>query len=321
MNISDEKLYELCQKYGQQARTWRQKFAGLLPEVARRKLYEKKGFGSIFEFAAKLAGMSEEQVRRVLNLEKKFEAMPILKTILVSGDVSMNKLAKVASIATTENQELLANQVKLLSYSALETLARDERMANHNGLFEPKNSDKSVRTNTNPSQNSENANAAVEGSIGPNGASLEENSVHDIYLTPEVRQKLLELQNKGIDVNELLLEFLNKREFEIEKEKNKISEAMKKEEELAREAELHNIPVKKSRYVPAKIKKIIQQEFGTKCAIPFCIKLSQEIHHTQRFALSQSHNPYFLAPLCENHHQIAHAIDVKVQEKRRGTDG
>ena len=57
--ISDQQLYELCQKYGERARTWRQKFAGLLPEVYRRRLYEKKGFGSIFEFAAKLAGMSQ----------------------------------------------------------------------------------------------------------------------------------------------------------------------------------------------------------------------------------------------------------------------
>lgn len=59
--LSDENLYKLCQQYGEQARVWRQKFAGLLPEVHRRKLYEKKGFSSIFEFAAKLAGMSEEK--------------------------------------------------------------------------------------------------------------------------------------------------------------------------------------------------------------------------------------------------------------------
>lgn len=29
------------------------KFIGLLPEVYRRKLYEKKGFSSIFEFGAR----------------------------------------------------------------------------------------------------------------------------------------------------------------------------------------------------------------------------------------------------------------------------
>ncbi|PIZ76245.1 hypothetical protein COY05_01630, partial [Candidatus Peregrinibacteria bacterium CG_4_10_14_0_2_um_filter_38_24] len=70
--MPDENLYALCKTYGERTRIWRQKFAGLLPEVFKRKLYEKKGFHSIFEFAKKLAGMSEEQTRLVLNLEKRF---------------------------------------------------------------------------------------------------------------------------------------------------------------------------------------------------------------------------------------------------------
>ncbi|MEK7523798.1 MAG: hypothetical protein AAB588_02085 [Patescibacteria group bacterium] len=126
-NLSDEKLFTLCQQYGEQARKWRQKFAGLLPEVNRRRLYEKKGFSSIFEFAAKLAGMSHKQVQLVLHLEERFETLPVLQNLLVTGEVSMNKLTKVASIATQENEELLGEQVKLLSTRAVETFARDVR--------------------------------------------------------------------------------------------------------------------------------------------------------------------------------------------------
>ena len=79
MKLTDKKLYELCEKYGASARLWRQKFIGLLPEVNRRRLYEKKGFSSIFEFAAKLCGLSAEQVRLTLNLEKRFENKPVLR--------------------------------------------------------------------------------------------------------------------------------------------------------------------------------------------------------------------------------------------------
>ncbi|MBI5754420.1 hypothetical protein HZA40_04730, partial [Candidatus Peregrinibacteria bacterium] len=61
--LTDQNLYELCKTYGTRALEWRRKFIGLLPEVNKRKLYQKKGFGSIFEFAKKLAGLSEEQVR------------------------------------------------------------------------------------------------------------------------------------------------------------------------------------------------------------------------------------------------------------------
>ncbi|MBU0981623.1 hypothetical protein KKC94_02930, partial [Patescibacteria group bacterium] len=128
--MTDEKLYELCKKYGRQALLWRQKFVGLLPEVYKRRLYEKKGFGSIFEFAFKLAGLSEKQVRLVLNLEQKFEDKPVLRRMLIDGEVSANKLVRIASVATRENEEELAAVVKTLPKSAVDTYARDIR----NGL-------------------------------------------------------------------------------------------------------------------------------------------------------------------------------------------
>lgn len=40
--ISDEKLLELCAHWGHQLLQARYKFVGLLPEVNRRRLYEKK---------------------------------------------------------------------------------------------------------------------------------------------------------------------------------------------------------------------------------------------------------------------------------------
>jgi len=85
---------------------------GLLPEVSKRRLWEKKGFGSIFEFAAKLAGLSQEQVRLALNLERRFSGLPVLKGLLVEGEVSLNKLARVVSIATVENEGELAEKVR-----------------------------------------------------------------------------------------------------------------------------------------------------------------------------------------------------------------
>ncbi len=286
-SLSDQTLYQLCRTYGARALEWRRKFTGLLPEVFRRKLYEKKGFDSIFVFAKKLAGLSEEQVRLVLNLEKRFENVPALRTLLVNGEVSVNKLARVVAIANPENQEFLAEQVRILSKGAVETLVRDEKWAradgmkgefakSQNGLFEPEIDYKSLP-----------------------GQTLE--------ITIEVHQKLFELQQKGLDLNQLLLEFLKKREEEIAQRKEKISEeVLRKEEENAQ---------KKSRpHVPVAVKKILHDEHGTKCSIKNCQKRAETIHHTQRFALSGSHDPHYLAPLCKEHHEIAHAVDVKCQK-------
>lgn len=270
--MSDEKLYELCKLYGERARLWRQKFAGLLPEVFRRRLYEKKGFGSIYEFAAKLAGMSERQVDVVLNLEKKFEDKPVLKNMLETGEVSINKLARVASIATTENENFWSTQVKLLPNRALEILVRDEQSAGNENLHVHHANDKTETAQV-------------------------------LQLSSEVQQKLLELQNKGIDINTLLLEFLEKRELEI---------AQKKEELSARSSRGEAT----SRYIPVKIRKLLKQEHGEKCSIKTCTHPAEQIHHSQRYALSKTHDPHYLAPLCKNHHKIAHSIDIKFQVMR-----
>ena len=126
--LSDDELYHQAEYFGQNALEWRRKFIGLLPEVQRRELYAKKGFTSIIEFGEKLAGLSEKQVRTALNLGDRFTDKPILKSLLESGEVSINKLARVVSIATPENDSELAMIVKTLTKSAIETLMRDERI-------------------------------------------------------------------------------------------------------------------------------------------------------------------------------------------------
>jgi len=329
--LSDEKLYELCKQYGERALLWRRKFAGLLPEVNRRRLYEKKKFSSIFEFAAKLCGMSKEQVARVLNIELKFQDKPILKKILVEGKVSANKLVRIVSVATVENQEFLANQVQILPKSAVETLVKDIKLANvttmksetQNGLFEPINEGKSVPGHT----------SKITDSI----------RILKLGISHEVIEKLSELQNKGIDINELILEFLKTREEEIELEKFEIAEelARKHENQIALSDATNKGLTNKSRakrpnearknrptntrkkskishYISVKIHKILHREHGTKCSIPGCNKPAKETHHTDRISISQTSNPFFLAPLCREHHLIAHSVDQKFHEKRRG---
>src|SRR3990167_4694702 len=268
--MTDEKLYELAKMYGRNALVWRQKFMGLLPEVEKRKLYERKNFGSIFEFAYKLAGLSEQQVRTALNLEKRFEGLPVLRSLLVEGKVSINKLVRVASIACSENEGELAEALQLLPQKALETFVRDERCENGNGLAQPLFGAKSLRA-------------------------------HDLKLSGEVMEKLLELQEKGLDLNGLLLEFLQKREEEIEAEKEAICETLEEA---------------KSRPVHARTKKVLAREHGSKCSIQTCKKPAEELHHTQTFALSKRHDPRYLAPLCREHHIIAHSINLRAREKR-----
>ena len=267
--MSDEKLLQLCQLYGKRALIWHRKFIGLLPEVNRRRLYEKRGCQSIFEFAYKLAGLSKEQVQRAIQLERTFVDKPALHKVLVEGKASISKLAKVASIATLENEEFLAEQVRLLPRKALETLARDER---RNSSPEPLFGAKVV-----PGNNFE--------------------------LSTEVVEELNRLHRQGQDVNKILLQLLQKRREEI----------AAKKEELSQTAEPTS-----SRYIPARVRQLLQEEYGQKCSIVACKKPAKEIHHTQRFSLAHTHNPRYLAPLCHEHHLLAHSVDVKFHQVRSG---
>ena len=266
-DLSDSQLWEMSVRYGTQARLWRQKFLGLLPEIARRRLFEQYGFESVFVFAFKIGGVSEQQVSRVLNVHRKLEDKPVLQSLLVKGQVSVNKLARVVSVATSENQDVLADQVQLLSKSALETFVRDVKESVPGHKPEQKNI------------------------FAQDGLQLEK----------DVETELKGLQNKGIDINAELRLFLQQRKEKIEQEKESIAQ---------------ELPEQQKRYIPARIRKLIMQEHGTKCAINNCHKPSQQLHHTTRYALTQQHNPNYLAPLCAQHHQIAHSIDVKVQERR-----
>lgn len=285
-NVSDSQLIFLCEKFGRQALHWRAKFIGLLPEVNRRKLYKKKGFDSIFEFAFKLAGLSQEQVRNVICLERRFEDKPTLKNLLISGEVSVNKLARVASIATPENEEELAEKVIILPKAALDTLVRDvkfsEKECTSNGSIKTLFNDKSLP-----------------------GQTL------NFELSQENIEKLNHLHSQGHDVNKIIATLLENRRQKIEAKKAELAQEAIKRLEAKKATFKPGEKLKTSQYVSVKVKAILREEHGTKCSIPGCCKPAVENHHSQRLALAGIHDPRYMAPMCKEHHQLAHMIDQK----------
>lgn len=123
--ITDKKLYNLCVEYGAKARMWKKKFVALLPEVARRGIHKKKGFATIVEFAAKVGGVSKSTVEAVFRVQNHVQDKPALQKIL--SKVGVDKVRVVATIATKENQEELAEKVKTMSKAALELFAKSQR--------------------------------------------------------------------------------------------------------------------------------------------------------------------------------------------------
>jgi len=285
-NLSDKKLFLICKKWGAAALEARRKFAGLLPEVFARDLAEgekgrswlqKRGFSNVYEFAAKLAGMSRNQVDLVLRLEKRLEDKPVLRGALVSGEVSANKLARVVSIATAENQQDILGKVEVLSSRALEVFVKDFK--NQNGLGEPKMGDANLHVRV-----------------------LKSNLDLDLELDEDVKNELIEMKKKGIDVNQILREFLRGRKEKLEQEKSEVVEKQMRERH---DRAIIGMPA--NRYISVEVRRVVTLEFGNKCSMPGCSKPAENLHHEKGFAKDQCHDPRFLKPMCRGHHEIAHA--------------
>lgn len=277
--LSDRELLNHCQYYGRQAKLWKQRFLGLLPEVDERRLYLQQGCSSVVEFAAKVGGVSKEQALIALRLYERFGDLPVLKAALTSGQISVNKLARVVSVATSENQEFWLNKSQLLSNRALETLVQDT---------------KSLHVQT----------KKVTTSMVEKIPQSDE-----LRLSHKIRERLLSLQNKGISLDKLLGELLDQREEQIQQEKHQVA---------AEKISLNKATGKQlmSRYIPARVKRVLKQQFGEKCAHSNCVNKAVNIHHQRRFALDPSYDPAYLLPLCKQHHEIAHVIDKKYIEAR-----
>jgi hypothetical protein len=280
-NITDENLFVLCLEYGTKALLWRRKFIGLLPEVNCRRLYERKGFSSIYEFAAKLAGVSERQVDTALNLHRKLEKTPKLQKLFIDGTVSINKLVRVVSIASPENEEAISKMSTILSQNSLGVYAKDLKKAKEEKV--------AVET-------------ALPNSLFDSNVMRAQKKLN-FTISDELTDKLNFLHAQGKDINVLLKEFLNQKDEEIEKKEEELSTRAREETHLPSRSHL-NKPTRD----------FLNEKYGKKCAYHGCNRPAEEIHHKIRFGLQANNDPAYLVPLCREHHKIAHAIDLKVVE-------
>ncbi|NIA01850.1 MAG: hypothetical protein GWP15_00540 [Nitrospirae bacterium] len=144
--ISDSQLYQKCKEYGGNARLWMRKFEGLLPEVCRRRLHRHRGFTSIHEFAAKLAGMSHPKVDQILQLSAKLEDKPKLREAFESGEVGYSKVVRVAYVAKPETDGFWAEKVQTESQFVLNLSVSKEREKNKTVFKHSFQSDLSVES-------------------------------------------------------------------------------------------------------------------------------------------------------------------------------
>jgi hypothetical protein len=116
-------LHEKFSEYGKNAKEWQRKCILLLPEIAKLEVWKTKGFSCIYEYAAKLAGMSRGQVDDALYILKKIENKPALMEVVELRGV--NAVRPVVSIATKEDEKFWAKKAKEMSNNTLRVFTRE----------------------------------------------------------------------------------------------------------------------------------------------------------------------------------------------------
>ncbi len=116
--MNEKELHKKFCEYGQNARKWLRRCALLLPEIDGRQIWRKKGFGSIYEYAAKIAGMSHSSVDDALRVMKHVIDKPALRAVVEEHGV--NRVRPVVAIATAETAEFWAGKAKKMGKGELE---------------------------------------------------------------------------------------------------------------------------------------------------------------------------------------------------------
>jgi len=289
MQITDNELYAKCKEYGLNARLWRRKFAGLLPEVDHRRLHRKKGFASIYEFAFKLCGMSQRSVDKVLNLSEKLADKPLLREQLESGAQSWSKIEVVASVAKPETDKEWAEKVDRLSFRALRTYVIESQRENltEQELDSYLTGAGQVQNDFEWSQLSFKLKRELEHKLRVIKRDLEKEKKEALTFG-EVIEHLLENQGSGNPVAVIKV----------------CPECAKKKGQEAT-----------TRHIPQQVQNLLRAKYQDKCVFRGCNLPSTSWHHTRRFALESNHDPDFIVPLCVDHERLVHSGLINHEEK------
>jgi len=314
LSEKDKTLHTQFSRYGRNAREWMRKCVLLLPEIERNRVWEKKGFDDIYEYAAKLAGMGHDAVNDSLRILKKIEDKPLLMEVVEQKGI--NCIKPIVNLIDENNEKFWAEKAKIMSKNTLQVYAKAFR---------------------------------DDGRTGPSEMlDFPQKKAILILIDADVAERLEKLKGGG-DWNDLMKEFLKLREEklaaelkEIErkeikkiiKKKNKtvdevkqnegseiggtiLNEGMKTMKTMMAAAEQNNdnsettvhkndLYKAKNHQPSTKIKKYVLHKTNHTCAFPGCTKPAEHLHHTERFSISGRHDPDKIIPLCKEHHELAH---------------
>jgi hypothetical protein len=318
----EQTLHDQFQNYGDRARHFIERCKQLLPEIDKHNIWKKKGFSCIYEYASKIAGLNHSQVRDALRIMRHIQDKPALKA--VAEQKGLNSVRAVATLATPENEKMLAAHATEMSVGTLKTFAKELRLQQKNNDDTMSLQGKSGDVPTLNNKQHITAKIATTGKRRVTSETMTE-------LTPDFPQNLIKKLNTikhsriKMQMLEQFLESLDniEEDYEITKMEmtpiQKIDQAHNAKKKGTHE---YGTPVVKpeparseQRTIPRTIERYIEGQSGGVCEFPHCQKRAHEKHHTLRWSLHKIHDPNHIYHLCASHHKLAHHGLINNEEK------
>ena len=289
----ENNIHEKFTEFGANAKQWSRKCALLLPQIEKHQVWRKKGFNSIYEYAAKLAGMSHRTVDDALRIIRKIEDKPELMKVVEKKGI--NAIRPIVTLATKENAAFLAKNAQEMNIKTLR-LYKKEISALTRNVENAKKAVTTVRWDANAEKSTNNKSNEKNKSWYSSNSNA---SIQSEAIWMELEKKDAEQLKKwkgDSDWTQLIKELIALKKEKLEKEKP--------------------LPVKtKSKAIPTAIQKYIFKRSTCQCEFPGCTKKSKELHHADRFALVHKHDPDRIFALCKEHHNLSHNGLIENEEK------
>lgn len=312
--LSDQSWHILHQQfveYGRNSKEWTRKCILLLPEIEKQQIWRKKRFKDIYEYAAKLAGMSHYQVNEGIRTLKKTENLPEIRKVI--EEKGINAVRPILTIVNQETAAFWAEKSRIMSQHTLETYVRGFRnLQSVSGLRAQ--ADQSVASLPSALIHHSPSTEYLKSTISPKVTIT-------IQLDPQIADQLQKLKGQS-DWNETIGELLKLRQEKLDQNKPAIVEVVARQSTFTNK-ESGSEPLNKlealrpipnlihnknghSRNIPTAIKKYVLAKTNCTCAFPGCMKSYEILHHTDRFALYHAHDPDHIVPLCKGHERLVH---------------
>jgi hypothetical protein len=103
--LTDDELHSRTLEIAKKEQQLTMLTIGHLHEVSRRRLYAKRGFSSVFDYAVKALGFSEPGAAERIHAMRLLDAVPEVEAKIARGDLTLSSAAAVQRFIRKEEKE------------------------------------------------------------------------------------------------------------------------------------------------------------------------------------------------------------------------